>query len=99
VHPPQQPNRPLPPDAGLRTLLDEIALAQVAVRAGGGAAWTARREQLIDGVLTRRAVTGRWAAPLLAPDAALVSPFHGLAALAVLFAEPAPDVPMVRTLT
>lgn len=59
----------------------------------------------------RRHRTGRWAGPLIAPDATYPSPVHGLAALAALFADLDPgtdpgtdaqiraDVPIARALT
>ena len=111
VCPPAPRRRPLPPDASLRELLDRATLARAALRTGGGPAWatdlTAVRRTLAD----RRHRTGRWAGPLIAPDATYPSPVHGLAALAAVFADLDPetdpgtdaqiraDVPIARALT
>lgn len=85
-----------PADDGLWTLLDDAHLAQARSR-GAGSSDTGQRA--LGRIVSRRARTGRWAAPLLAPDSVLLSPIHGIAALAVLCTAAGPDVPIVRALT
>ena len=86
-------------DASLRVLLDQAELAGAALRRGANGGWAERRDRLIEMLLTRRAATGRWCAPLLAPDPTLLSPIHGIAALATLCTDVGRDVPSIRTLT
>lgn len=106
VHPPA-PAVAVPAGGSLRELLDRSALAQAALRAGGGPAWASQLAGARRTLADRRARTGRWAAPAIAPDATYLSPVHGLAALAALYAGPVTDgdaetltdVPIARTLT
>lgn len=102
MHPPLAPTRPIPADPSLRELLDHAALAQAALHFGGCPAWAVRRADIV-GVLVERRRVGRWAGPLIAPDTTLLSPIHGLAALAALFSacdtNSGREVPIVRALS
>jgi hypothetical protein len=102
------PPEPLPDEVELTALLDRSALLDAALvhRWGSAAAedpagrrWWAARARVRDEALRRRRRTGRWWATSIAPDATLVSPVHGLPALAVLCAEPGSDVPIARALS
>jgi hypothetical protein len=99
MDPPHAPNGQVSADASLRELLDHAALAQAAVQSSPDESWVARRDRVVDVVMTRRARTGRWAAPLITPDAALLSGVHGMAALSMLCADLGPAVPIARALT
>ena len=99
MHPPHAPNGQVSADASLRELLDHAALAQAAVQSSPDESWVARRDRVVDVVMTRRARIGRWAAPLITPDAALLSGVHGMAALSMLCADLGPAVPIARALT
>ncbi|HZM67638.1 MAG TPA: DUF4135 domain-containing protein [Nakamurella sp.] len=99
VHSPVPPTGPLPVGTDLRTLLDQGVLAQAAFNSSRDPAWAARRDRVVDALVTGRERTGRWAAPLIAPDTALLSPIHGMAALAVLCTDLGPELPIARALT
>ncbi len=90
-------DEPVPVDASLRVLLDHAELAHAALHSGADGGWAERRDRLIEMILTRRARTGRWCAPLLAPDSTLLSPIHGIAALATLCIDVRRDVSSART--
>lgn len=109
VRPPAPPSDPVPAEESLRVLLDRAALARAARRAGGDPAWVTHLTAVRRALADRRHRTGRWTGPAIAPDATQISPVHGLAALAVLFAGATPDlaadlapdvaVPIARALT
>ncbi|WP_420122962.1 DUF4135 domain-containing protein [Nakamurella sp.] len=92
VRSPAPPSDPVPADASLRVLLDRAALARAARRAGGDPAWATHLSAVRRALADRRLRTGRWTGPAIAPDATQISPVHGLAALAVLFAGATADL-------
>lgn len=88
-----------PVGSALRALLDRGALAQAGLASGGEGWATPIRTRVVHLLVDRRARTGRWAAPLMAPDSTFLSPVHGMAALAVLCADLGADLPNARALT
>ena len=95
---PGAPSRPARRQASMTALLDQAEIARAALRGGGGPDWASRLDQLTGSIRTRRATTGRWFAPLIAPDTALLSAVHGLSALSLVCTDLPPHVLIARAL-